>query len=240
MNNIEFIVLTCDKYLDTRVLSIKKSWGLEQNIKFLTDSKSKNFEIIGFNTQKNYNGIFDKYVEFFKTYNFRNYDYYFFTDDDTFVNLTNLKKLELPPKETPFCVGRMLCLNPDGTDLWGNQTGTNISQINGENTNLPLYYPSGGSGFIISQKGCLLLQEYLNSSNNIPYCRFGDVSLGFWLRNSNVKFIPNSNFWWDTHENLSNNSWEEYISDKDVITFHYVGEKLMFEYHRKYNSNDNI
>lgn len=236
MKNIEFIVLTCDKYLNTRVESIKKSWGRDKNIKFLTDTKYDEIHIVGFNTQKNYNGIYDKYLNFFKIYNFNNYDYYFFVDDDTFVNLSNLEKLELLPSRDSFCTGRLLCLNPDATDLWGNYTGTDITLIKGENINLPLYYPSGGSGFIISQKGCNQIKEYLLNSKNIPYCKFSDVSLGFWMRNSNVNFIPNDNFWWDTHENLLKNKWEKYTSDDNVITFHYVNETLMIEYDSKYNN----
>ena len=235
MKDIQFIVLTCDKYLNTRIQSIKNSWGKNQNVKYLTDTPSENADIIGYGTQKNYDGIFEKYVNFFKKYNFENHDYYFFTDDDTFVNLKNLENLILPEKEIPFCTGRLLCLNVDGTDLWGNQTGTNVQLINGENTELPIYYPSGGSGFIISQKGCKLIQNYLRLNKNIPYCRFSDVSLGFWLRNSGVEFIPNNNFWWDTHQKLLNNSWEKYTTDTNVITFHYVNEQEMIDYHKKYN-----
>lgn len=235
MKDVQFIVLTCDKYLNTRVQSIKKTWGSTQNIKYLTDSESVDKDILGYGTQKNYDGVFEKYVIFFKTYNFDAHDYYFFTDDDTFVNLTNLKKLQLLDKKIPFCVGRLLCLNKDGTDLWGNQTGTNVSLIRGENTELPIYYPSGGSGFLLSQEGCKQIQNYLNKSKNIPYCRFSDVSLGFWMRNSDVKFIPNDNFWWDTPEKLLNNTWEKYTSDEEVLTYHYVDEVQMIEFHNKYN-----
>lgn len=32
MKNIEFIVLTCDKYLNTKVESVRKSWGRDKNI----------------------------------------------------------------------------------------------------------------------------------------------------------------------------------------------------------------
>lgn len=232
---IQFIILTCDKYLKTRVEAIKKSWGKNQDIKFLTDTESDNSEIIGYNTQKNYNGIFEKYFNFFKTYNFNENDYFFFADDDTFVHLLNLEKLDLPSADESFCIGRLLCLNDDGTDLWGNQTGTNVSNIKGENTYLPIYYPSGGSGFIISKTGCKKIQKYLNQTDNIPYCKYSDVSLGFWMRNSSVEFIPNVNFWWNTHDLLLQNTWEKYSSDENIITFHYVNEDLMVQYHNKYN-----
>lgn len=235
MKKIQFIVLTCDAYLNSRVKSIRETWGRNQEVKFLSDSQSEDNSIIGFNTQKNYWGIYEKYLNFFKTYNFDFFDYYFFADDDTFVNLKNLNNLDLDSKHKPFCIGRHLCLNPDGTDLWGNQTGTDVSSIKGEKSTLPLHYPSGGSGFIISQSGCKNIQKYVNESSDLPYCKFSDVSVGFWMRNADVIFKGNENFWWDTHEKLLQNNWEKYTDDKSFITFHYVNNEMMYDYHQKYN-----
>lgn len=234
MNNIEFIVLSCDLYINNRVESIRNTWGKNNNVKYLTDT-IKGDDLISFDTPQNYSGIYLKYLNFFKTYNFTKYDYYFFTDDDTFVNLKNLNKLELPSKNDLFLMGRLLCLNPDGTDLWGNQTGANLQLITGDNTELPLHYTSGGSGFILSQSSCLKIQEYLKSMINPPKCMYGDVSIGYWARNCGVKLIPNNNFWWDTHEKLLNNVWENYNTDIDSITYHYVNNNTMIEYHNKYN-----
>jgi hypothetical protein len=235
INRMEFIVLTCDKYLKTRVNSIRESWGYGESVKYLTDTQSDLDDVISYNTQKNYNGVYDKYFMFFKTYDFLKKDYYFFTDDDTFVNKKNLANMQLPSRDLPFCVGRVLCLKADGTDIWGNQTGTDVSLITGYNVSLPLYYPSGGSGFILSQSACLLIQSYINAHNNIPYCKYGDVSIGFWIRNCGIELHFNKNFWWDTHNNLINNKWELYTTDEHIITFHYVNEDLMKEYHTKYN-----
>ncbi len=236
MNNIQFIILTCDKYIETRADTIKRTWGKDNDVIFLTDSNLNINNFIGYDTPKNYNGIYFKYLNFFKNYDFTKKNYYFFTDDDTFVNLKNLEKLELQDKDSSFAICRLLCLNPDGTDLWGNQTGTNVSIIRGDNVNLPLYYPSGGSGFILSQRACISVQNYVRTIQNLPWCIFGDVSIGFWLRNSNVELIKNNNFWWDTHDNLLNNKWVPYNDDSDVITYHYVNEKIMEEYNKKYNS----
>lgn len=232
--NMEFIVLTCDKYLDTRVKSIRETWGKDKNITFLSDTTTDIPNVLGFNTQQDYSGIFLKYYYFFSAYDFTRYDYYFFTDDDTFIHLKNLEKLDLPSKDEPFCIGRVGCLNPDGTDISGNQTGTNVSLITGDNVVLPLYYPGGGAGFILSQSACNLIQKYLNSEIIAPNSKFSDVSVGFWIRNSGVNLINNENFWWDNHEKLKSNTLN-YTSDENVITHHYVDEKLMVEYHKKYN-----
>jgi len=235
MKSIEFIVLTCDKYLDTRVKAVRETWGKNTNIKFLTDSKSELNDVIGFDTQKNYAGIFEKYFNLFLSYDFDKYDYYFFTDDDTFVVHKNLEKLELPSPDSLFCVCRELCLNSDGTDRWGNQTGTNVSIIRGDRATLPLYYPSGGSGFILSKGTCNAIKKYLKDCKDVPWAWFSDLSIGFWMRNCGVEIIKNENFWWETHEKLLTNTWEKYNSDENVITFHYVNENTMRAYKEKYS-----
>jgi len=235
LTKIQFIVLTCDAYLESRVETIRNSWGIGENVVYLSDTYSDKPDVLGYNTPLDYSGIFQKYVNFFKKYDFDVSDYYFFADDDTFVNKQNLKKLKLPQKEEIFCIGRVLCLNKDGTDRWGNQTGTDVTLIKGDRVELPLYYPSGGSGFIISQSLAKSIQNYLNRCTDIPYCKFSDVSIGFWMRNCGVNLIENSNFWWNTHENLLNNTWETYTNDSEVITFHYVNQELMLKYNKKYN-----
>jgi hypothetical protein len=68
MRNIEFIILSCDKYLSTRVQTIKETWGYGQNVKFLVDSETTSIDCLGFNTEQNYNGIYHKYLSFFKYY----------------------------------------------------------------------------------------------------------------------------------------------------------------------------
>jgi len=49
-----FIVLSCDKYINTRIKGIKDSWGKNVNITYLVDSSSDDPLLIGYNTQQNY------------------------------------------------------------------------------------------------------------------------------------------------------------------------------------------
>jgi hypothetical protein len=240
MYNIEIIVLTCDKYIDTRVKSIQNSYGIGINIKFLTDSSNyKDNSIIGYDTPKTYDGIQDKYYNFFKNYDFSNYDYYFFVDDDTFVNKKNLQSLNLPPSEEKFCICRICKLNEDATDYHGNYTGYPLYKISGKNSYLPLDYPSGGSGFIISKTVCIEIQNYLknNDYNLIEKSGHSDVTIGFWMRSVGVKIIPSDEFWWEKPENLVNQKYHIFDSntEKKAITFHYVNEFQMKEYDKRYN-----
>ena len=158
MENMHLIVLSCDAYLETRIKDMDSTFGKHFNITYLIDSSFLNSEkIIGYDTPKNYDGIQEKYLSFFRNYEFTK-DYYFFIDDDTFVIKKNLEKLELPPSDHPFCFFRRGYLDADGTDQLNQQTGYPLWKIRGENTHLPIEFPSGGSGFILSKSACLLQQ----------------------------------------------------------------------------------
>lgn len=236
INKVQFVVLSCDKYLSTRVESIKQTWGQYANCIYIIDSESNTNNIIGYNTPKNYTGIQDKYRIFFQKYNFLQYDYYFFVDDDTFVNLNNFFKINFPDKNESVCIFRELRLNPDGTDMWGGNTGYPLHTITGHNTTLPITHPSGGAGFLLTQKACLQIQQYLNTPGiDIPRTSHGDVTIGFWMRNCAVKLIPSNNLWWETPVNLKLNKHAKFSDELNFITYHYVNEKLMVEYNNIYN-----
>jgi hypothetical protein len=235
--NTQFIILSCDNYIDSRIRVIDETWGKIVNKVFLIDSDLENANCIGYNTPKNYDGIQEKYIQFFINYNFNEFQYYFFTDDDTFIVLNNLQKENIPKDEEVFCIGRHLHLSPEGMDKWGNNTHYPLNKISGENSSLPLDYVSGGSGFILSTKACKKIKEYLRNmdSPNIPRSAHGDVSIGFWMRACGIKVIPSNNFWWDVPEKLIENKWEKYEDDNTALTFHYVSTQRMPELNSKYN-----
>lgn len=240
LKDVQFVVLTCDKYIFTRGSTIKSTWGKRNNVLLLTDSNNLDVDSVGYNTPKTYEGIQDKYLAFFKNYNFNNYKYYFFVDDDTFVLLSNLSKLTLPDFAKNFAIIRELQLNPDRTDKWGNDTGYPLNTITGHNTILPLTHPSGGAGFILTQATCNQLQNYLNTSSfAIPKTSHGDVTVGFWLRNINTTLLFNNNLWWDTPEKLKTNPHANFTDEEEnnALTFHYVSIENMGIYNKKYNLN---
>jgi hypothetical protein len=237
LDNTQFIILSCDNYINSRVSVIRETWGMNINKIFLVDSEGSDYnDVLGYNTPMNYDGIQEKYIQFFTNYNFDEFPYYFFTDDDTFIVLSNLQK-ESIPEEDVFCIGRHLHLSQEGMDKWGNNTHYPLSKISGENSFLPLDYVSGGSGFILSSKACKKIGEYLRNidPHSIPRSAHGDVSIGFWMRACGIKVISSNNFWWDVPENLLNNTWEKYLDDGKALTFHYVSPDEMMKLNIKYN-----
>jgi hypothetical protein len=236
--NTQFVILSCDSYLDSRINVLNETWAKNTNRIFLIDSEIKeSADTIGYNTPKNYDGIQEKYINFFLRYDFSKFEYYFFTDDDTFVLLNNLNKESIPAPDEPFCLCRHLHLSESGMDKWGNNTHYPIHRITGKETNLPLDYASGGSGFILSRSSCNLIKKYLKNTpnNEIPRSAHGDVSIGFWMRSAGIKLSPSNNLWWSTPEELINNTWEKYENNGEELTFHYVSMERMKEMHDRYN-----
>jgi hypothetical protein len=103
LSNTQFIILSCDNYLESRIQVINETWAKDVHKIFLIDSDLENLDTVGYNTPKNYDGIQEKYIHFFLNYNFENFEYYFFTDDDTFVVLDNLEKEKIPEDKKKFC-----------------------------------------------------------------------------------------------------------------------------------------
>lgn len=226
--SIKFIVITCEKYHNTRVESIRKTWGKNKDIIFLSDINLGD-DIIGYEyLPKGYENIHYKYSEFFKKNNDFSKEWYFFTDDDTFVNYNNVVKLLKTFKsEDSLCIGHYGRLNKDGKDMDGHQTGFPIHTIKGEKTYLPIDYPSGGAGFILSKKSLRLIHDYLHNLDDekIPKCYNGDVTVGFWLRNCNINKIDIEGFWWTNPKTLKHN--DDLV--KKCYTYHYIDEIKMKE-----------
>lgn len=221
---IKFITLTCEKYHDTRVCCIRETWGENQDITFLSDVNSGN-DILGYEyLPKGYENISHKYFEFIRKYENFDYDWYFFTDDDTFVNVDNVKKLlENFNTEDNICIGHEGALNIDGTDMDGNQTGFPIYTISGEGSWLPIRYVSGGAGFILSKKSMRIICDYAKKCENPAKSYNSDVTFGFWMRNVNIKIVDVVGFWWTNPSDLRHNESEI----NESFTYHYVNIENM-------------
>lgn len=243
LNNIDstlFVILSCSKNLDTRADSILNTWAKHLNKVILSDSPKKMDEfIIGYNTSQSYQGIQDKYINFFKNFDFTRAKYFFFVDDDTFVNIRNFKKLKLPKENKYFCICRRLYLSESGLDLNGRDTGYPLQSITGKDSFLPLSHPSGGSGFILSQSSCFAIQSYLRdeSLEDTIKSAHGDVSIGFWARKNKIKLIHCDRLWWSKPEVLRTDNFSKFTerSEQRAVTFHYLSPNEMYLFHKKLN-----
>lgn len=231
INKTLFVVLTCDNYVGTRVDTIKNTWGKDANVIFLADTPI-NDTIIGYHTPQNYDGIQNKYISFFTRYDFTKYDYYFFVDDDTFVNLKNYDIFNLPTKEY-FSLQVTGLLDQNLNDLHGNYTGYPIHKIRGQGTYLPLYHPSGGAGFVLNKNSVIRIQDYLNRTHpmDIPISGHSDVTIAFWMRNCEIEIVNCDKLNYDSPWSLGHDENKM----KEALTYHYVSQEKMRYLYDYYN-----
>jgi hypothetical protein len=233
---IKYIILTCEKYHNTRLKVILETWGKDIDITFISDV-AINDKIIGYDyLPKDYSFLSLRYIEYIKTLNEINYDWYIFADDDTFINIDNINKLlENKDRNSLISFGHTGELNIDGTDANGNQTGFPLSSIKGKNTLLPLTYYSGGAGFILSNISMRKISEYIKMSNidEIPSSYNSDVTFGFWLMNNNIEINDIKGFWWTNPDDLKHNDSQLVES----YSYHYIDEKNMKLLYEKLHNN---
>jgi hypothetical protein len=224
----KFITITCEKYHENRVQSIRETWGKKQDVVFLSDLNISP-DIIGFEyLQRGYENIWMKYVEMLKSWTDFNYDWYFFTDDDTFVNIDNINSLLSEYNTNDMvCIGIVGALNADCTDKDGQHTGFPRHTIRGKDTSLPLIYVGGGAGFILSKTSFESICEYIKNLNqcDIPGSYSSDVTFGFWMRNCGIKVVNVPGFWWTNPKELNH----DVEKIKSSFTYHYIDSDYMRE-----------
>jgi hypothetical protein len=199
-----FIILTCEKYLNTRV-----KWVLENSL-FKVEPKDIYFlscepkepNIYGWNTPDIYEGCPLKYIKFFQNMTL-DYDWYFFMDDDTFIFTDKLKTfISQYDKNEPLYIGN-IC----------------------RNYNFPIYM-SGGAGFLMTKSLYLSIVQYIRETpeHELFQSIYGDLSIGLWLTNIEKKVIEASVFNAMMHKNEH---------ELDIYnSFHYLKNEEDFKFYK--------
>lgn len=195
--NILYLILHTQKQSD-RYYNIIDTWAKNQHYIFCSDHDDESSNVWKVSDNSDYNSGQEKQINTIKylPIKLQNFDWYFFCDNDTFVNT---KKLYEEIKN----------INPDEILC---------QSINTWPPDTTMYYPSGGAGFLISNK----IMKFLH--NNIEYNNviWGDVSLGLNLKKYNISI---------KHSELLKSQPPEYynISLDNIhkyISFHYIKDKI--------------
>ena len=212
--SIEYIVITYPKNHHI-CYSILETWGVSKKILFLSDIDGGS-NIRNFGGDIGYKNIYTKYIGLFKNYTPKS-DWIVFCDDDSFIlekNLIDFLKYISP--ELNICVGKIGELSQSGLDAKGKRTGFPYKSLSGKNISLPLLYPSGGAGFVISNNTFKLIKEMIYDD---PETAFNsDVAMGFWLRRVGASLLHNSKFN-HTHPELLDHSDD---TIRQSISYHYI------------------
>jgi hypothetical protein len=178
-----------------RVENVFKTWGQNVDIIFYSDYDNLEKKVYKVTDKKGYLDLEEKHINGLKfiNSNFVDYKWYFFCDDDTFVNTKKMNEfLEIAQEDIVY--GYLI-------NCW--------------RTIPSLYFPSGGAGVLISKKNLKKV------SNNIvgKGTKFAaDVTLGLNLIDENIK-VSNCEYF---HSEKSEHYGISVENIKEHITFHHI------------------
>lgn len=216
-------VLTTENY-PQRINNIIETWGKDIDTVFYSDHEDTEKNIIKVSNRKDYVGAEEKQINVLNNAKYYTnerdqllvdvYDWFFFVDDDTFVNTANLKKhLKNLSKENVY-----------GQMFWYEKDYDNPAYANGI-VPKDAKFPSGGAGFLVSSTVLRNITSFVNYKTGN-----GDVSAGlnFHLNKINQVHLALTNS--QTPEVLNHN--EEEI--REQISYHFIrteGQmKKLYEY----------
>jgi len=159
MKNIIIFVHTCGKYEESRAKKIENTWGMCENVIFITDnpnSSLKNNIYIGeYKKGPTYHpeNVIKMFILFIKNYS--HYDWFMIIDDDSYLFIDKLMKyLEFQDKDDTLMIGDFL--------NWPTFIKTYDLSYN--------FWVGGGPGIVFTKK-CIetflkLINEYKGEYNN--------------------------------------------------------------------------
>lgn len=201
MKKILYVILhTCTR--PDRYDGIVNSWGKDVDYIFYADCDNEEKKIIKVSNDSTYSSNEPKHINVIKYLieNDYQYEWFFFCDDDTFVNT---KRLE------------------------SNLENFDSNKINGHvlsgtwKKDLTLSYCSGGAGYLIHKTLLTKISETIKTTDS----GYSDVSLGICVRDLNIEYNHNEDFrsqspdYYKVDKSLI----------KDIFTFHYISSELMVE-----------
>ena len=153
------------------------------------------------------------------------FDFYFFQDDDTYVDVKALKE-EITncglSNDKPQCLGRIFRNYGQEEAL---EQGMPLQSLRGKDCNLPVDYPSGGAGFVVNRVGFKAIRNYLRDNTDFATAYNSDISIGLWMRNvGNFEMIHSEKFRPDS---------EGYSIINDSVSFHYMNHQKINELYQK-------
>jgi hypothetical protein len=167
MKPLLILILTSEKYLNSkeRQQAILNTWGKNCDIHFYAEYEDKNNKIIKVcdvdDVEEKIKGIF----EYINKNLINEYEWFYFCDDDCFVNTKFL--LKILQNFDPQSVHGMDCFGCYGD----------------------LHYPQGGAGFLVHQNLIPLYKDFKNFKTT-----HSDVTFGLNTREKGIKFTHNDIF----------------------------------------------
>ncbi len=166
--NILYVILHGASSKD-RYENIVETWGKDKNIIFYSDYEDLDKKIYKVSNRTDYHSAEEKHLNVITLIKekFASYDWFFFCDDDTFVNTKNLENENF---DKNFIHGYVI------TGEWPHD--------------VTLPFCSGGAGYLVSKENLFKIAENIF----IPHTGTSDVSFGVIVKNCNLYFLNNEKF----------------------------------------------
>jgi hypothetical protein len=193
MKKITYFVMTSKIYLD-RQKNVSETWGKNQDLFFYSDDDGKDEKTIKVTDKSDYWSLEEKHINIFKYLknNFLDKEWFFFCDDDTFVNTKKLEEFVVGC-DTKSAYGFLINCWPKMKDL---------------------FYHSGGGGVLLHRESLNVLCEKIHHKNTM----FADVTLGLNLIECGIKMKTDEMF----HSEPPLSYKIEMNQIKNNITFHHI------------------
>jgi hypothetical protein len=211
MKNILYCIIHT-QHQNNRIKNITNTWGKNNSVIFYSDHDDSSNNCYKVCERSDYSSGQLKQINVFNLLlnQFNNYEWYFFCDNDTFVNTTNLDNY---------------IINAERNHIHG-------EIINTWPQDTTLYYPSGGAGYLMHNS---ILQNMMNISyNNTQY---GDVSIGINFRNKKIPLKHNNlfkgqlpEFYGLTYDRISEYMTFHYVTSYDTMEKLYLNSKNQNDY----------
>ena len=202
MKKILICLMTTQKNKD-RQNNIKNTWLKNSQVEYLfySDHEDVEHNIIKVSNRTDYHSNEEKHINClnYVLQNKLNYEWYYFCDDDTFVNVNNLFNF-IDKCEKNKIYGSVINYKNSPENPIYNKILKNIQ------------YPSGGAGYLINN---LILKSFEEFKNyNVG---FSDVSFGINMHN---KFeIVDPNLFFSQAPEFYKHNYEEKLNS---ISYHYI------------------
>ena len=203
MKKILYVILHGSMNPD-RYYNVKETWGKYLDCMFYSDHEDKEKNIIKVSDRTDYHSNEDKHVNVLKYLgeDIKNYEWFFFCDDDTFVNTKKLEGL-LDTFDKNRVHGQMLKTD----NYMGNPLPPPI-----------LEYCSGGAGYLIHNEILKIISKEIKFLNT----GYSDVTLGLLLRDLNI-LVSDSDYFRSQPPSFYGYNDE---TIKNYATFHYIKTKM--------------
>lgn len=178
-----------------RYFNVKESWGKNVDCLFYSDHEDNEKNIVKVSNRTDYHSNEDKHINalHYVSKNIKDYEWFFFCDDDTFVNTKKLEEF-VDTLDKEFVHGSVI----SGT--WPGDTS--------------LSYCSGGAGYLIHSELLSKITQHVRILNT----GYSDVTLGLFLRELGIKSIDYNFF-----KSQSPSFYGISVDDvSNYITFHYI------------------